>query len=305
MLVDYGRWIETEYAVPAYLVGKIDWERMGGMHPQPTIDIRRGHTKNLIVALTDHGKNFAVTDMAPATNYTDFCLQTVGEITPGEWKMIITLSADNYRSEYTFTLTVGNDGSVLAVPYEQGKAPKRRQDEGIPPNVGSLRPEVTTIVLDEESDVWSRGNGEGLLAVLLPFSNEPQPGKKTLPLKSLKARVTYYQRDRVEEFKRIDSGCWLNEAYNSIYLEVGGVVYLIAAVRSEGHTLAVANPRHSAARYSEDRTSGVHLPAGTYELNVGLTSGDYGEFAETYYFRLEVGDQLKAQRLNPRSPGGS
>ena len=305
MLVDYGRWIETEYAVPAYLVGKIDWERMGGMQPQPTIDIRRGHTKNLIVALTDDGKNFAVTDMAPATNYTDFCLQTVGEITPGEWKMIITLSADNYRSEYTFTLTVGNDGSVLAVPYEQGKAPKRRQDEGIPPNVGSLRPEVTTIVLDEESDVWSRGNGEGLLAVLLPFSNEPQPGKKTLPLKSLKARVTYYQRDRVEEFKRIDSGCWLNEAYNSIYLEVGGVVYLIAAVRSEGHTLAVANPRHSAARYSEDRTSGVHLPAGTYELNVGLTSGDYGEFAETYYFRLEVGDQLKAQRLNPRSPGGS
>jgi hypothetical protein len=76
-------------------------------------------------------------------------------------------------------------------------------------------------------------------------------------------------------------------------------------VQGEGHTLAVANPRHSAARYSEDRTSGVPLPAGIYELKVNLTSGDYGEFAETYCFRLEVGDQLKAVRLNPHFPEGS
>jgi hypothetical protein len=91
--------------------------------------------------------------------------------------------------------------------------PRNKQDDGTLPNVGSLRPEVTTIVLDEESDVWSKGNGDGLLAVLLPFSNEPQPGKNTLAVESLKARLTYYQRDRVEEFKRIDSGCWLNEAF--------------------------------------------------------------------------------------------
>jgi hypothetical protein len=305
MLVDYGRWIETEYAVPASLVGKIDWERMGGMHPQPTIDIPRGHTKNLIVALTDDGKNFAVTDMAPATNYTDFCLQTVGEIRPGEWRMIIALSADNYRSEHTFVVTVGTDGSMLPVPYEEVKAPEKGQDGGILPNVGSLRPELATIVLDEDSDVWSKGNGEGFPAVLLPFSNDPQPRKKTLAVRCLKARLTYYQPDRVEEFRRIDSGCWLSEAYNSVYLGVGDIVYLIAAVQIKGQTYAVANPRHSSARYSEDHTSGDHLPAGIYELKVGLTSGDYGEFAQSYCFRLEVGDQLKAVRLDPRTPGES
>jgi hypothetical protein len=99
MLVDYGAWIEH----------------------RPAIDIHRGHTKNLIFAVTDDGKNFAATDIAPATNYTEFCLETVGEITPGEWQMIITLTADRYRSEYAFILTVGSDGSMLARPY-----PRRR-----------------------------------------------------------------------------------------------------------------------------------------------------------------------------------
>jgi hypothetical protein len=35
MLVDYGRWIETEYPVPRRLVEQVDWERMGGMQPRP------------------------------------------------------------------------------------------------------------------------------------------------------------------------------------------------------------------------------------------------------------------------------
>jgi hypothetical protein len=299
MLVDYGRWIEHEYPVPDHLVEKIDWERMGGMQPQPTINIRRGHTKNLIVGVTDDGKNFAVTDMAPATNYTEFCLQTVGEITPGEWKMIITLNADNYRSEYTFIVSVGSNGTMLATPRNEAAAPKSEKDQGILPNVGSLRPELATIVLDERTDVWSKANGEGLPAVVLPFSNEPQPRKRTLPVESLKARLTYYQRDRIEEFKRIDSGCWLNEPYRSIHLEVSGIVYLIAAVQIEGHTGTVANPRYSAARYSEDLTSVDHLPVGIYDLKVALTGGDYGEYAETYWFRLEVGDQLNAERAQP------
>jgi hypothetical protein len=91
MLVDYGGWIEH----------------------QPTINIPRGHTKNLIVAVTDDGRNFAVTDIAPATNYTMFRLEEVGEITAGDWKMVITLSADNYRREYVFALTVGTEGSEI------------------------------------------------------------------------------------------------------------------------------------------------------------------------------------------------
>jgi hypothetical protein len=270
----------------------------------PATHIRRGHTKNLIFALRDEGKTFAVTDMAPATNYTEFRLDRVGEITAGEWKVTVNLTAESYKCDYRFILTAETDGGVLAVLCEDTEAPTNPQDERMLPNVGALRPEVTTIVLDEESDEWTTGDGEGFRALLLPFSNEPQRQKKTLPVNALKARLTYYQPGRVEEFKRIDSGCWLNEAYNSIDLEVGGIVYLIASVQFEGHACTLANPRHSASRYSEDHTSLDLLPAGVYELKVNLTSGDYGEFAETYYFRLEVGDQLNAQRINPRAPGG-
>jgi hypothetical protein len=243
------------------------------MHPRPAINIRRGHAKNLIFALRDEGRTFAVTDMAPATNFTEFRVERVGEITPGEWKLIISLTAENYKCDYGFILTAGTDGGVLAVRYEDAKALENARDEKILPNVGSLRPEVTTIVLDEESDEWSKGDDEGFRALLLPFSNEPQRQKKTLPVNALKARLTYYQPDRVEELKRIDSGCWLNEAYNSIDLEVGGIVYLIASVQFKGHTCTLANPRHSASRYSEDHTLLDLLPAGVYELKVNLTSG--------------------------------
>ena len=94
ILVDYGGWIEH----------------------QPTINIPRGYTKNLIVAVTDDGTNFAVTDIAPATNYTVFRLEEVGEITAGEWKMVITLNANSFRREYVFTLIVGVDASIAPVP---------------------------------------------------------------------------------------------------------------------------------------------------------------------------------------------
>jgi hypothetical protein len=126
--------------------------------------------------------------------------------------------------------------------YGGPAGPRNKEDDGVLPNVGSLRPEVTTIVHDEESDVWSKGNSDGVVAVLLPFSNEPQPGKKTLAVESLKARLTYYQCDRVEEFKRIDSGCWLNEAYRSIRLWVGDIVYLIGAVQGDLKLGASQNP---------------------------------------------------------------
>jgi hypothetical protein len=97
MLADYGGWIEH----------------------QPVINIFRGHTRNLIVAATDAGKNFAVTDIGPATNYTNFRLVEVGEITPGEWKMIVTLSADNFRKDYRFDLTPTHDGSMLCTPTKR------------------------------------------------------------------------------------------------------------------------------------------------------------------------------------------
>ena len=93
-LVDYGGWIEH----------------------MPVMDIPRGHTKNLIIAVTEDGKNFAVNDIGPATNYTRFELVDVGEITPGDWTMVVTLSADNFRRDYVFDLTVGQDASLLCNP---------------------------------------------------------------------------------------------------------------------------------------------------------------------------------------------
>lgn len=106
LLVDYGGWIEH----------------------QPIMNIGRGHTKNLIIGVTDDGKNFAVTDIGPATNYTQFRLVEVGEITPGEWKMVVTLSADNFRRDYVFDLTVGPDGSFLCNPEGiTRRLPSRKQ----------------------------------------------------------------------------------------------------------------------------------------------------------------------------------
>jgi len=178
-----------------------------------------------------------------------------------------------------------------------------RQNE-ILPNVGSLRPEITHITHDDESDVWVRSNlSEGevgdFLAVVLPFSNDPQPGKKTLPIEGLRARMSYYRGDDVHEFKRVDSGCWLGEAYRFIELEVGGIVYLITAIVINGHAGFIENPRYSLARYDKDSTSVDHLPNGRYELKVALMGGEHGEYSEEYWFELEVGEQLKCKRISP------
>lgn len=94
MLVDYGCWVEHEL----------------------TMNIGRGHTRYLIIAVTEDGKNFAVNDIGPATNYTQARMVSVGEITPGKWKMVVTLSADNFRRDYFFDLIVGKDGSLLCDP---------------------------------------------------------------------------------------------------------------------------------------------------------------------------------------------
>jgi len=131
----------------------------------------------LIIAVTDAGKNFAVTDIGPATNYTQFRLMEVGEIATGEWKIIVTLSADKFRRDYAFDLTVGQNGSLLCNPEGTVKILQKQNppkaDETAEPNVGSLRPEIATVVYNERSDVWSRGSGDGSIsAALLPFSNE-------------------------------------------------------------------------------------------------------------------------------------
>lgn len=279
MLVDYGAWI-------------------GHM---PTIDIHRGHTKNLIVAVTDEDrKNFAVTDIAPATNYTTFRVEEVGEISPGDWRVIVTLNGENFKKDYAFTLTVTNDGRMLAVPSDGTETPERKKETPMLPNVGCLRPELTIVAFDEETDVWSKTNGDGFPAAIVPFSNDPRPPKKILPVDGLRARLTYYKREAIEEFRRVDSGCWLDEAYRSIYLDVGGIVYLMVALQISGQTGVVTNPRHSAARYSEDHTFVDPLPHGNYEVKVDLVGGVHGDYAETYWFQLDVGEGLGLRRINQR-----
>lgn len=280
-LVDYASWLEHE----------------------PILNIPRGHTKNVILAVSEGNKNFAVTDLGPPTNYTVARLEEVGEVTSGNWNMILTLSADNFRREYSFDLEVTLDGSLLCIPEGMNRIePRGRKSADLPqPNVGSLRPEVTTLIYDEESDVWSKGSGiNAVPSALLPFVNEPSPPKKTASVEGLRARLTFYEKDRIEEFRRIDSGCWLNEAYRFLDMHVGDIAYLIAAVQIKGVGGSVENPRYSSSRYSEDHIRIDHLPAGEYEMKVELFGGSQGEYAETYWFLLEVNDQLRVKRINQR-----
>jgi hypothetical protein len=90
MCVDYGAWMER---------GTIT-------------DIEGGQTKNLVVALTDDDRNFAVNWTALRTNFTDPRLVPVGELTPGQWMMIVTMTAENYEKIFTFLLTIEQNGAI-------------------------------------------------------------------------------------------------------------------------------------------------------------------------------------------------
>jgi hypothetical protein len=282
MVVDYGAWVENDL-----------------------INIFRGHTKRLIFAVSEDGKNFAVNDTGPSTNYTDARLQSVGEIKPAEWQMVVTLSADNFRRDYAFNLIVGENGNLLCYPEGVTPPPQKhdppKPDATAQPNVCSLLPQIATVVYDEESDVWSRGSGEGAVpAALLAFSNEPKELKKTASVQGITARLTFYESDGIKEFRRIDSGCWTGNAYRYADLEVGDIVYLIAAIQAnEWQGATVENPRRSAARYDKDQTIPEVLPIGIYEVKVDLI-GEDGEYKETYWFQLKVGEQLQVKRINQR-----
>lgn len=111
IVVDYGCWVEHELI----------------------LNIFRGHTKHLVVALTDtDGKNFAVNDIGPATNYTQAQMVSVGELTPGDWKMTVTLSADNFRENFVFDFRVVHDGSIQCNPEGMNLAPKENSSDRRP-----------------------------------------------------------------------------------------------------------------------------------------------------------------------------
>jgi hypothetical protein len=76
------------------------------------INIERGHTKRLIVALTEDHKNFAVNFTGPRTNVEGPQLVSVGELSPGQWMMVVKVNAENYQKTGYFELTVEQTGAI-------------------------------------------------------------------------------------------------------------------------------------------------------------------------------------------------
>lgn len=81
-------------------------------------DIEGGQTKNLVVALTDDGRNFAVNWTGLRTNFTDPRLVPVGELTPGQWMMFVTITAEHYEKIFTFLLTIEPNGAIKCDPVK-------------------------------------------------------------------------------------------------------------------------------------------------------------------------------------------
>ncbi|MFZ0882704.1 MAG: hypothetical protein WAN14_04850 [Candidatus Acidiferrales bacterium] len=93
--------------------GQAVWVDYGAWMERGTItSIEKGETKNLVLALTDDGKNFAVNWTGPQSKFGDPTLVPVGELTPGQWMMVVTISAENYEKIFRFLLTIGKNGAI-------------------------------------------------------------------------------------------------------------------------------------------------------------------------------------------------
>lgn len=95
--VDYGAWIER---------GTIT-------------HIEKDQTKNLVVALTDNGKNYAANWTGPRTKFIDPDLVPVGELTPGRWMMVVTINAEKYERMFRFLLTIKRNGVIKCTPVQK------------------------------------------------------------------------------------------------------------------------------------------------------------------------------------------
>jgi len=208
----------------------------------------------------------------------------------------------HYRKELYDRIAAGLPGETpsirIAIPAQEPS------EEETLPNVGSLRPEITVLSYHQQSDVFRKTSLLGqetdvVQAVLLPFSNDPQREKKTLAVQDLKARITYYKRDEVHEFKRIDAGCWVGQRYPFITLEVGRIIYLIAALSVAGHGAFVESATPSLINI-DDGVFIDQLPDDRYELKVTLMAGEHGEYSTEFWFELETGEQLRCKRIMPR-----
>ena len=100
--------------------GHAVWVDYGAWMERGTItSIERDQTKNLVVALTDNGKNYAATWTGPRTRLTHPDLVSIGELTRGRWMMVVTISAENYERIFRFLLTIKRNGAIKCTPVQK------------------------------------------------------------------------------------------------------------------------------------------------------------------------------------------
>jgi hypothetical protein len=100
--------------------GHAVWVDYGAWMERGTItNIERDQTKNLVVALTDNGKNYAATWTGPRTKLTHPDLVSIGELTRGRWMMVVTISAENYERIFRFLLTIKRNGAIKCTPVQK------------------------------------------------------------------------------------------------------------------------------------------------------------------------------------------
>jgi hypothetical protein len=100
--------------------GHAVWVDYGAWMERGTItNIERDQTKSLVVALTDHGKNYAATWTSPRTKRNDPDLVPIGELTRGRWMMVVTISAENYERIFRFLLIIKRNGAIKCTPVQK------------------------------------------------------------------------------------------------------------------------------------------------------------------------------------------
>jgi hypothetical protein len=100
--------------------GQAVWVDYGAWMERGTItNIEKDQTKNLIVVLSDNGKNYAANWTGPRTKFVDPDLVPIGELTPGRWMMVVTINAENYERVFRFLLTIKQNGAINCTPVEK------------------------------------------------------------------------------------------------------------------------------------------------------------------------------------------
>jgi hypothetical protein len=156
------------------------------------------------------------------------------------------------------------------------------------PNIVQTVIREINLTHDEQTDEWGAADDSfdgTVLAVAIRFTNEARIGTSNV---GAFVRATLIYRNEADEERERISGCWLNEAYAATEFHVEGIRDLIAAFAGAASQLyAVANPRTTAARYSEDVTQVRELPGlQTGTLEVRLIDADSGEVLYTNHFTV-------------------